>query len=74
MTAPGSTEWINDLSEAIKRRDRALTGVARWQRALDAAEAEIARLAGQTENTEPAAVTPPTEAPVTEEPVTEPAA
>ena len=72
MTAP-TNDWMDAMSDAIRVRDRAMTGLARWQRALDAAEAEIARLAEQR-GVEPVAATPPTEVPVTEEPVTEPVA
>lgn len=36
--------WYHDMSAAMKERDRALTGLARWQEALAEAEAKIQAL------------------------------
>lgn len=36
--------WYADMAAAMKERDRALTGVARWQEALAAAEERIQAL------------------------------
>jgi hypothetical protein len=61
--------WFEKMAAAIKQRDRALTGIARWQESLAAAEAEMAQLAAEVPAVAPAP------APVTEpdaDPVDEP--
>lgn len=52
-----SPGWYDAVAVEIGKRDRALKGIARWQKALDEAEAEIADLKAQGE--EPVTLTGP---------------
>lgn len=44
-----SPEWYDAVAKAISKRDRALKGIERWQKALEEAQTEIAGLAAQGE-------------------------
>ena len=39
-------KWYEDMAAAMKERDRALTGIARWEDSLAEAEAKIQALLG----------------------------
>lgn len=60
MNMTNSPEWYEAVALEIGKRDRALKGIARWQKALEAAEAEIADL--KAEGGEPVTVTGPEQA------------
>lgn len=56
-------DWFGAMSAAVKERDRALNGLARWQEKVNEAEAEIEKLTAQRETGE----TLPTPAKLAEE-------
>lgn len=45
-------EWYHKMSAALRERDHAVAMLARWQKKLDEAEANIAALSQANQNTE----------------------
>lgn len=58
------SNWYEEMAVAVKKRELALNGLKRWQAKVDEAEAEIARITADRQNSDKSPGTDTEPAPV----------